>query len=356
MHKKVHRLLPFFLLVLFLSGCSASLPLTHQVRQQRVFFATDRNDTENAAKPSEHYGKGRGRLSYGTCDVTLPPGHRISKLESTSLLRLYREDPEQDVLLKAVSPKEEGEFYKDLALRVTASKARRLIIYVHGYYMTFEDAAIRMAQMAEDLGLDSPPVFYSWPSRGEMRKYPIDETNVEWTQPNLKRFLEAVAERSGASEIYLIAHSMGNRVLTKAFSDLMLEKPGLKSRFKALILTAPDIDTEVFKRDIAPRLTAAGVSVTLYVSLKDKALHLSKDFHGYPRAGDSSEEIIVIPGMDTIDVSEVDNSFTGHSYYIESRQVLSDLYYLINSGLSPASRFSLEPAESSWGRYWKFKK
>jgi esterase/lipase superfamily enzyme len=187
-------------------------------------------------------------------------------------------------------------------------------------------------------------------------KYTDDEVNVEWTQPHLKKFLETAANKSGASEIFLVAHSMGNRVLTKALIELLDDNPELKKRFKALVLAAPDIDAEIFRRDIAPKLTAAGLFVTLYASCEDKALHLSKNLHGYIRAGDNSEGVCVVPGVEIIDATNLDSGFLGHSYYNESRSVLSDLYYLINRGLRANERFSLEPVDTPSGRYLRFRK
>jgi esterase/lipase superfamily enzyme len=186
--------------------------------------------------------------------------------------------------------------------------------------------------------------------------YPIDESNIEWTQTNLKTFLADFLKHSDAQNIYLIAHSMGNRALTRAFTTLITEVPDARKRFRELILTAPDIDAAVFKRDIAPQLCGSESSITLYASSADKALIASKKFHGYPRAGDAGNGIVVIPGMDTIDATAVDTSFIGHSYFAESRSVLADMFYLIREGTRPEKRFGLSPIETQTGRYWIFKK
>ncbi|HEY8360578.1 MAG TPA: alpha/beta hydrolase, partial [Ramlibacter sp.] len=68
---------------------------------------------------------------------------------------------------------------------------------------------------------------------------------------------------SDAPNVYLTAHSMGNRAQTRALVSLLAEKPTLRSRLKEeVILTAPDIDADVFRRDIAPALVKAGRPVT----------------------------------------------------------------------------------------------
>ncbi|HEX2584807.1 MAG TPA: alpha/beta hydrolase, partial [Steroidobacteraceae bacterium] len=239
---------------------------------------------------------------------------------------------------------------------VHASQKKSAFLFVHGYNVTFEDAARRTAQMSYDLSFDGAPVFYSWPSKGATSAYTIDEQNVEWAQANLRDFLEDFFNRSDAINIYLIAHSMGNRALTRALASLLHDKPEIKDRLKEVILTAPDIDADVFKRDIAPALAAAGRPITLYASSKDLALVASKKVHGYPRAGDSGQGLIITPGIETIDATQVDTSLLGHSYFADEKSVLSDMYYLIGTGERASQRFGLNGIDTDAGRYWQFKK
>lgn len=321
----------------------------------KVFYATDRNLTA-VPEPARRYGIDRAEISYGTCAVSIPRDHRMGELEAPSIWKLeFRQDPEKHVVLLDISVQDKDQYFAGLAERIRSSAKKSAFIFIHGYNVTFENAARRTAQMSYDLAFDGAPVFYSWPSQGTVEGYPVDETNIEWAQTNLKRFLEDFVTRSDAEEIYLIAHSMGNRALTRAFANLISEKPDLKGRFRELILTAPDIDAEVFQRDIAPQIAGHEAGVTLYSSSEDKALQLSKTFHGYPRAGDSGLGLVIVPGIETIDAANVDTSFLGHSYFAEDRSVLSDIFYLIRDGKRADARFSLSPVESVAGRYWVFK-
>jgi esterase/lipase superfamily enzyme len=208
--------------------------------------------------------------------------------------------------------------------------------------------------MSYDLGFDGAPVFYSWPSQGTFKGYPVDETNIEWTQANLQRFLDDFAHRTDAQNIYLIAHSMGNRALSRAFAGLLAQNPAIRQKFRAVILAAPDIDAEVFKRDIAPQIVGTNPVVTLYGSSADMALKASKEFHKYPRLGDTGAGLVVLPGMETIDATAVDTSFLGHSYVSENRSVLSDIFYLIRDGKPAEQRFGLKPKGTPPQRYWVF--
>jgi esterase/lipase superfamily enzyme len=322
----------------------------------RVLYATDRN-LASGAKPAGTFGISRAWLSFGYCDVSIPRDHRMGELESPSILRFeFRQDPAMHVVLLSTVVRSKDEFFGDLVGRVHASPTSSAFLFVHGYNVTFEDAARRTAQISYDLAFEGAPVFYSWPSQGTTPAYTVDEQNIEWAQSSLRGFLEDFFTRSEAQNVHLIAHSMGNRALTRAVASLLTDKPALRSRLKEVILAAPDIDADVFKRDIAPALTGTGRPVTLYASSEDLALVASKKVHGYPRAGDSGQGLVVVPGVETIDATSVDTSLIGHSYFAESRSILSDMFYLIRNGERADRRFALRRVETQEGRYWEFKR
>ncbi|HDZ8828530.1 TPA: alpha/beta hydrolase [Aeromonas dhakensis] len=321
----------------------------------KVFFATDRNIT-GEKDPDKKFGSERSGISYGSCDVTIPRSHRLGELEDTSIWRLeIMEDPEKHIILKNSVISSKDEFFSGVAAKVRESPKNNAFIYIHGYNVTFRDAARRSAQFTYDLGFDGAPVFYSWPSQGITAAYTIDEQNIEWAQTNLQKFLEDFFARSDAENIYLIAHSMGNRALTRAIVSLLTEKPDLRNKIKEIILTAPDIDAGVFKRDIAPRLAASGRPITLYASSNDLALTASKKVHRYPRAGDAGEGLILVPGIETIDATHVNAGLFGHSYFADEKSVLSDIFYLIHDGKRAAQRFGLNQIDAQGGRYWEIK-
>lgn len=321
----------------------------------RTFFATDRQLT-GSEEAGEVFGVGRARLRYGFCDVSIPRDHRMGYLESPSIMRLeFREDSTKHVVLQSTTISAKKKFFEDLVARIQQSPRKSAFLFIHGYNVTFEDAARRTAQMSYDLAFEGAPVFYSWPSQGTPFGYFVDEQNIEWAEADLRRFLDDFFERSGAQNIYLIAHSMGSRALTRAVSWLLNEKPVLKERLTEVILAAPDIDADVFKQQIAPALTENEPPITLYASSKDGALILSKFAHGFPRAGDSGQGLVVVPGIETIDATDVDTSLFGHSYFAEEPSVLADMFYLIGYGQRADKRFGLRRMDSLTGPYWVFK-
>ena len=361
------RMFFIFAVVAFLSACSSgrmgsqpaptsAIKLKPAYAVMRTFFATDRNVT-GSKKPDEMFGTNRSILTYGICDVSIPRDHRMGNMESPSMWRLeFRENPEDHIVLlnTVINPKDI--FFKDIAYQVEKSPKKSAFLFVHGYNVTFEEAARRSAQIAYDLNFEGAPVFYSWPSQGATTAYITDEQNIEWAQKNLRMFLEDFFTRSDAKNVYLIAHSMGTRALTRAVASLLHDKPYLRNRLKEVIITAPDIDADVFKTQIAPALTSTGRPITLYASSKDLALIASKKIHGGPRAGDSGQGLTVFTGIETIDATDTDTSLVGHSYFAETRWVLSDIFNLIRNDARADQRFGLDKIDTKDGHYWKIKR
>ncbi len=322
----------------------------------KVHYATDRN-LSGQSSPRKVYGIKRSSISYGTCEISIPRNHKMGEIEAPSIWRLeFSSSSKKHVVLKNVNRRSKTRFFQDVRNNVKLSHGKNAFIFIHGYNIEFHEAAKRTAQIAYDLRFDGAPIFYSWPSRGGYKDYTRDEANVRWTQSNLKRFLKDFVKRSDAKNIYLIAHSMGARALTGAVAELVTEMPSVRKRFKEVLLAAPDIDAEVFKRDIAPKLVKAARNVTLYASADDRALQWSRAIHGEPRAGDAGNNLVVVKGVDTIDATGIDTSLFGHAYFAEVPTIITDMLALIRYGRRPKDRPGLQPVLASGGQYWAFRK
>ena len=317
-----------------------------------IFFGTNRQRAGEVA----YYGTGRDVMHYGRCLVSVPSDRRLGSLPRPSLWDLFREDRKKHFTIPGIVECDRDNFVSDLRTYINACRTEQALVFVHGFNVTFADAVLRTAQIVADLNFLGAPIVFSWPSKGVFSPigYIHDETQVRWALPDLRTFLEIVVEQSGATTIHLLAHSMGNRALTDALcligAAAAQRSPAI---FNELILTAPDIDAETFTRDIAPVFTPTAKRVTLYASSNDRALKFSKRIHGYTRAGESGSRIVLVKGIDTIDVSSVDTSLIGHSYYGGNRSVLSDMFNLIN-GQPAAGRFGLRKRTRRLQDYWVF--
>lgn len=328
-----------------------------------VFYATDRKYESRLLRRGA-FGGQRGELSFGTCEISIPPDHRIGELETKGWLTApWTDEADTFVVLRALQRVDGPDFFRHLKRRIAEAPAKNALVFVHGYNVTFEDAARRTGQMAYDLSFQGAPLFYSWPSEGRVAGYPTDEANIEWSETNLRAFLRRFVETTEAESVSIIAHSMGNRAVTRVLATLFTEMPAARRLIKAVILAAPDIDADVFRRDLAPRLAGGGSNladepiVTLYVSATDRALAASKKFHTYPRIGDCSGGVPVLQGFDTIDATAVETDLfgLGHSYVSSSRTVLADIYHLVTEGARAERRFGLRAADAADGRYWVIK-
>ncbi|MEW4453109.1 alpha/beta hydrolase [Bremerella sp. JC817] len=301
------------------------------------------------------YGKEQGDLQLGTCKVSIPKSHQAGKLESPSVLHWeFEEKPEDHVMLVEVKSEEEQQFLDMLKQRVAESPNHDLLIFIHGYNVSFEDAARRTAQIAHDLEFQGAPVFFSWPSQGELLGYVVDRDNSFWTASHLREFLLKIHYHSGAQAVHLIAHSMGNRAFGAAVEALAQDLNQQEKMFNEVILAAPDVDARVFQEQIAPRLSSLAHHVTLYASQNDLALKASRAVNGYPRAGDVGASILVLSGIDTIDVTQIDTSLMGHAYYGDNTTVISDIYALMQNHRFPKQREWLRDISSPGGMYWYF--
>ena len=277
------------------------------IAKRKIFFATDRAYEGGEQSDLVRFSGERSdpeRMIFGTCEISIPPGHRTATLESPSIWRLeFKPDPRKHVTVTRVTVRSVKNFQNSVKADVASSPDNDLMVFVHGYNVDFRDAARRTGQLAYDLSFKGPAISYSWPSEGRVLRYDVDENNSEWTQPHLAGFLKMLANEIKPRIIHLIAHSMGNRALVGALA-LIGNSATLTTRFNEVVLTAPDIDQGVFS-GLADAMKRASGRITLYASSRDKALNLSKRINGYSRAGDAKPNLVVIEGIDTIDVSKV---------------------------------------------------
>jgi esterase/lipase superfamily enzyme len=245
---------------------------------------------------------------------------------------------------------DQSEFWA--ALREETAKAdgrRHGLVYLHGYNVTFEDAAIRAAQMGFDLKISGATAFFSWPSQGTLEGYPADAASIEASENAIVHFLADFARKSGAEVVHLVAHSMGNRGLLRAVQRLAAD-PQLNSqvRFGQIFLAAPDVDRDLFL-DLARLYPRFSVRTTLYASDADRAVGASAWLHDDYRAGYCPP--VTVPGVERFDTIRVPNfnlDLVGHGYYAEAESLLYDLHELMNRDTPPEQRQRLHRVDNYW--------
>lgn len=318
-----------------------------------VLYGTDRKRNPKKSDWEEYYTGERGKLQYGVAEVSIPKTHQLGKMERPKLW-WEEETIGKHVLINKLESINEKKFLSFLKSKLHNVTEKDILIFVHGFNVTFASAIRRTAQLSYDLKFKGVPMAYSWPSQGKIGEYMRDESSVQYTVPHLVAFLQKVIVNRGDASIHIIGHSMGTRALTNALKELSYIYQG-KHIFKNIILAAPDIDKDVFQVSFLPYITKTTDMITLYASSDDSALKLSNTLHSGERIGQGGNDVFVYEGLDTIDASGIDTSMLGHSYFAQKEILMTDLKEVITKSLPPAKRKSLIEKLKAKLAYWKFR-
>jgi len=325
-----------------------------------VWFGTNRAPVEmtNLRQGFKNERDPNGNVYYGKCSVSIPKTHRFGTLSTPFWRRwgrMIRLDFSDDRLRlrQITSIRSEHSFLSSLrtVLQPLEEMDRVVMVYLHGYNTSFEGAALRAAQMGFDLKVAGATAFYSWPSKADVAGYFADKEAVQASEKQIADFLVAVSKRAGAKKVHVIAHSMAGLGFARAVSRITQYATDTNSlQFGQIILAAPDIDVDIF-RDIARVYPKISERTTMYVSAKDKALALSAWLQDSDRAG-YTPPITVLEGIDTVEVSEIDLTMLGHSYFAEAEAVLYDMFELMDSSKTPDKRARIRQVQMGHLSYW----
>jgi len=324
----------------------------------KVYYAADRALSGDPDDPFSTDPAPSDSIQYGLCNVIIPRNHKMGELEGPSIWRLeFSPDAEKHISIvgRPVVAASDGAFFSQLKQEFGSEQSRQALVFVHGFATEFLEAARRTAQLNYDLGLGTVPILYSWATKGTISPfaYNHDVRNADLTATRFQRFLIDLAQRANVQTIHIIAHSMGNRVLSRALADMGAAQ--INAHLRQVALLAPDIDANLF-RQLSERMRSAAGNIALYASSRDAALMASELWSSYPRAGQGGEKVVVVPGIDTIDATNVDLDWLGlfHGYYADSRSVIGDMYEFFR-GNPPDHRHGLFQTSKDGAQYWAFK-
>lgn len=340
----------------FGQDCTALLtPATENaVDCVRVFYGTNRTVKADGPMPGPEEERDTAsvrpedgqRLHLGRADVWLPKlieeGGSRERGETPYLEgRMPDEDSElaKYVFLTRVTTSGRERFLVDLDDALIDQNSWSLLLFVHGFNTPFEDALIRSAQLSVDLSRREVfdvgvPVLFSWPSAGKVSldHYNGDRDRSFAAAPYLEQFLDLLTDEADIERINIVAHSMGNRILTRALEDYAadyLERHGDKDLEFRIILVAADVDRDIFDATtgILDNLEA---NVTIYTSDSDRALQVSSLVNQAKRLGDTDGDKPYIRASDTYETVDATGVATelfglGHNYYSSNPFILGDM-------------------------------
>ena len=252
-----------------------------------MLVATTRADVSDP--PGVMFGGERAPgLAFADIAVSIPPD-TVRKVGEVQWPSTPPGDPARDfVTVRAdrLDLKQAVAAFNGRLLKLKPSD-RHVLLFVHGYNTRFEEAVYRFAQIAHDAGAPVVPVLFTWPSRGKLFDYVYDRESATYSRDALEILLQQMVKNPNVKEISVLAHSMGNFVTVEAIRQMAIRNHGMSPKIRDIMLASPDIDFDVFRRQIA-EIEASDKSppVTLFVSRDDQALAASSLLAGSePRLG-----------------------------------------------------------------------
>jgi esterase/lipase superfamily enzyme len=323
-----------------------------------ILYGTNRKYVREDNK-IEYQNSRDNKLHLGACEISIPRSHIMGYLERPTWFdRLFfDESPVKHFTLLNTEIFDQVKFTNILTERIGKSDQNDILLFIHGFNVDFKDAMLRTAQLGYDLNFKGGVTAFSWPSDGSIGGYIADTDTAKLSSNYLCDFIKILLRPLGVKKLHIIAHSMGNVVLTNALIQLKNEGLFPNTIINQIILAAPDIDKDIFINQIMPDINR-NFGLTLYASNKDKALIASKKIRkGYTRLGEGGDNIVIVDGLDSVDASRVDTSLLGHGYFADTQPLLNDIHMTL-LGLPPTSRILESKSKVVEGKtksYWIFR-
>jgi len=253
---------------------------------------------------------------------------------------------------------------EELSRRVMATGRKEIIVFIHGYNNSFDDAVRSTAQLCSDLGpVDFTCIALTWPAggtKGVLFGYNVDRESGEFSVTDVRKALRFISETPGLQEVHFLGHSRGTDVLASALKELSIETyvskmPLANRKAGNVLLFAPDMDLDVaFSKLFTPlsdpgllrgqkadpnlAWTTGDIHYTIYASDGDQALALSQflfgselrlgrfDVHNNPDLMRLAPHFARLADFISVEGGE---GGIGHSYFLSNPYVRADITSLI---------------------------
>lgn len=305
-----------------------------------VYVATSRAAVSD---PTVMFGSKRvqDNLNFIRVEVSIPPTHQTGQIERS---RRVPPDPRRDfaILNPQVIEGRSG-FIKavDTELAGRPSNEHDVMLFVHGYNTDLVGSIMRAAQIKRDSGFQGIPVVFAWASLAKTTGYAYDLNSVLQARDWL---VETAVDlgKTRTKRMNVVAHSMGNLLAVEAMRQRqLLDRFNSNAKLQSIILAAPDIDVDLFKRQMAV-FPKDQRRFYVLISADDKALRISRRLAGgINRVGNDDAEDLAAIGVTVIDVTNIkDPNSLDHSKFSESPEVVQ----LIGRRLNEDDSFTDRPS------------
>ncbi len=295
------RLFVFIALLGLLGACAPrqiaglSKPVA-EAKVERIFVATQRTLSETRSL----FGAKRPRkMNYRVVDVSVPTTHKLGQIEWGR----GEADPKRHFAAVDLEVFEDVKQFRSAIRSEPSGPLNVTNVYVHGFNTTVDEAVFRLAQIRHDFIDPSPAVVFAWPSAARLGAYAYDRDSVLFARDDLVKLLRDLTKETEAN-VRITAHSMGAQLAMEALRHIAISGDRrLLSRVSGVVLVAPDIDPDVFRRQ-AEAIGDLPEEFYIFAAQQDRALRLSALLTGKERVG-------VIQGtkdVEGLDVTVIDFS------------------------------------------------
>ena len=344
-----------------------------------VFYATTREPVTNG-EPGHYQDARDDQLRLGVAHVVLgAPGWTWQDLaasdqkNATGMKRTGRVERVDEIGTVARGSEEgavERAFVERINARLEEVRNPQVVLYVHGYRVTFDEVAVLMGSFAHYLG-QGAMVTFQWPTGVKFWNYLTDCPQAERDVPDIERMIALLA-KTRAEFVNVIAYSCGSPLLAQALARLRSRHPdegreALAKRYRIgnVILAASDVDLKTFAREYVPPMMDLARQVIVYASRRDAALGFSSLLAGASRLGRPNFEDLTIrdlerlaadPRLQAINVTDVPGShefggIRGHGYWYANDWISTDVLLSLRYPIPPQRR-CLVPGPHK--NIWKF--
>jgi esterase/lipase superfamily enzyme len=306
-----------------------------------IAYVTDRKAGPTVDGNATYVGQYAGQVSYGVITVQVPEHH-----------------PSGSPIDAAAIKKVESIPYAAFLKLLQDQSEKPLVIWIHGYRLSFPVSTTYCAEIARDLDIDANVLTFDWASNESTFGYNQDVLQISQSTNHLVDLLETINNEVKPAKIIIIGHSLGCRLVCLALQQLYNNPNSRNLKLDHVIFLAPNVDREEFNQNFKSGLQALVNRLTIYVASDDNVLLLGKllynvDSIGLPEqfSPDTNLDEIQtflyyekqLPGkIDLVDVSFSKKDFLRkHRLFLE-RPVLEDLFWLIHEDNPAAQRHLLK--------------
>ncbi|WP_413935838.1 alpha/beta hydrolase [Nitrospira sp. BLG_1] len=331
-----------------------------------VFYATSRkplapgkDSLYSAMRSDEGIQLGLAQVGLGEPGWTfddLVASDRTSSVDKPRPGRVERIEAIGNVYAGEARTDAERQFVRRINEYLAKVRSPEIVLYVHGYRVSFEEVSVLMGSLSTYLGKGAT-VAFQWPTGGHFWNYGAC-TDAEEFIPDIERLIELLSHTE-AEYINMIGYSCGSPLLASAlahlrgrFADESREQLTKRFRIGSVVFAGSDVDLKRFAREHVPGIMDLAQQTNVYISLGDRALGFSTMVAGTSRIGrpdikelrvEDLQNLAKDPRLYAIDVTDVRGDhemggMRGHGYWYANEWIASDVLVSLRLPLSPEDR------------------